>query len=186
MLFINAIGKNTGQKCIDADTVFLCLCFQYRDIQVAMGNRKCFWRQEFSRQPDCPLRLILFLILLAGIIFDITVFLVQRSIAAQFISQLLHQVIMGQAQIFINQLPQEGNPAHTVCQHMEHLQIDPLPVVSHTEQIIVILICRNVQTRIRIFFPHPWRRSVICFKIIPEQPSAQSDMEYIKLRKYSA
>ena len=186
MLFINAIGKNTGQKCIDADTVFLCLCFQDRDIQVAMGNRKCFWRQKFSRQTDCTLRLIFFLILLAGIIFNIAVFFIQGRITAQFITKLLHQVIMRQPQIFINQLPQKGYPTHTVRQDMEYLQIDPFPIVSHTKQIIVVLIHRNIQAWIGIFFPHFRRRSVICFKIIPEQTSAQSDMEHVEFGKHSA
>ena len=84
------------------------------------------------------------------IIFQITVFTVQGSIAAQTVSQLLRKMRMCQTQILICQFFQKRNSPHTVCQNMEYFQIDPVFIIIYPEQIVAFSALAHANVNVKM------------------------------------
>ncbi len=77
------------------------------------------------------------------------------------------------AQILVRQLFQKINAAHSIRQHVEHFQINPVFIISHAEHITVVLILLDIAAWKIALLAYFRRRFSILLKIIPEHPHAE-------------
>jgi len=109
---------------------------------------------------------------------------VEGGSVGEAVARLACKRRMGEAQVLVGQLPKEGQAAHAVGKHMEYLQVDAVFVITHPEEIAVVAIAANETAGEFLLLPHPGRRLVVFFKVMPEDTVAQTQVEAVEFGQH--